>query len=173
MDTDPIQCGADACHLQTREGHWRQLAARASNPHRSAVAPGVHRRAVSRGIHHPRHPGGDGDHDVSVAYLAAQPPNWSPTAEFDEYLKVAFAKLAQQDTLSRAEMKDIFVKLAIEKHLAPLWFSFFSLATESSRPCQKMADMVGNFGATMPQGPGMDKLQALCRTIPPSNDDDE
>jgi hypothetical protein len=116
--------------------------------------------------------GGDGDFDVSVAYPVAQPPNWSPIAEFDEYLRVAFAKLARQDTLTRAQMKDIFVKLAIEKHLAPLWFSFFSLAFESSRPCQKMTDMVGNFGATMPQGPGMDKLQALCRTIPPSDDDE-
>ena len=116
--------------------------------------------------------GGDGDYDVSVAYPTTRPPNWSPIVEFDEYLRVAFAKLAQQDTLTRAQMKDIFVKLAIEKHLAPLWFSFFSLAIESSRPCQKMADMAGNFGATLPQGPGMDKLQALCRTIPPSADDE-
>jgi hypothetical protein len=113
---------------------------------------------------------GDGDYDVSVAYPTAWPPNWSPIPEFDEYLKVAFATLAQQDSLTRTQMRDIFLNLATEKHLALLWYSFLSAAIDSSRPCQKMADMVGNFGATLPQGPGMDKLQALCRTIPPSDE---
>jgi hypothetical protein len=110
--------------------------------------------------------------DVVVAYLVSHPPNWSPLVDLDAYLRIVFARLAEQDVLTFMQMKESFVKLATNDQLASTWFAFLTVALDSTRPCQKLEDMAGNLGATLPQGPGMDKLQALCRAIPPSNDDE-
>jgi len=110
--------------------------------------------------------------DVVVAYLASRPPNWSPIVELDAYLRIVFARLPEREVLTFMQIKESFVKLATDKQLASTWFSFLTVALNSSRPCQKLEEMAGNLGAKLPQGPGMDKLQALCRTIPPSDDDE-
>lgn len=110
--------------------------------------------------------------DVVVAYLVSHPPNWSPLVELDAYLRIVFARLVEPDVLTFMQIKESFVKLATDKQLASTWFSFLTVALDYSRPCQKLEEMAGNLGATLPQGPGMDKLQALCRTIPPSINDE-
>ncbi len=109
--------------------------------------------------------------DVVVSYPTTKPPNWSPIVELDAYLRIVFARLAEQDVLTFMQMKESFVKLATNKQLASTWFSFLTVALDYSRPCQRLEEMVANLGATLPQGPGMDKLQALCRTMPPTDDD--
>jgi len=110
--------------------------------------------------------------DVVMAYPVSLPPNWSPIVELDAYLRTVFASLAEQEVLTKMQMKESFVKLATDKQLASTWFSFLTVAVDSSRPCQKLEEMAGDLGATLPQGRGVDKLQALCRTIPPSDDDE-